>query len=195
MPIKTASIANHQKFIDVIQKTIKGIAPRSTFGHLDPKKLHATVPHTVYELGLTDLVAGAGLDKARPIAQRYLLIQSDQAVAAAEVAAGKDSPASKFAQLNDGPFVAGTQTAIAEAEQLPAVQRGDYELRLLRIPAVYVVALWLKPAAAGGDLLVPIAPVPPELVAGRDYAAADFLGALATRAADKLHFDQRKPPQ
>src|SRR5215468_6718442 len=176
MPIKTANIQNSQKFIETLQNTIKGIAPRSTFGHLDPKKLQATAPHTVYELGLGDVAAGAGLDKARPIAQRYLLVQANRPVAAAEIAVARDAPASRFAQLNDGPFVAGTQTAIAEAEQLPAVQRGDYELRLLRIPALYVVALWLASTdPSAGDLVIPIAPTPPELVAGQSYSGAELV--------------------
>jgi hypothetical protein len=100
-------------------------------------------------------------------------------VASAETAddAGADP------SLNGGPYVASTAAAIDEVERLPEVAAGKFELRLLKVPGLYVVAAWLV-----GDqhLLVPLEPVPSFLAAGRPYSEADFLHALEEPAARVL---------
>ncbi len=59
----------------------------------------------------------------------------------------------QFASLNYGPFVPGTVEAIRAAEQMTIP---DSDVRVLEVPALYLVALWL--AHGNESTLVPIAP-------------------------------------
>ena len=75
----------------------------------------------------------------------------------------------------------GLQIAVGAQEPL---QARHYELRLLRIPAVYAVALWLH--APDGDLLIPVSPAPPPLRANEPYDAAAFSAALRPLAESAM---------
>jgi hypothetical protein len=46
--------------------------------------------------------------------------------------------------VNAGPFVEGFVRAVPAAEHSSEADADDYEVRELRIPALYVVALWLR---------------------------------------------------
>jgi hypothetical protein len=60
---------------------------------------------------------------------------------------------------------------------------------VLHVPALYVLALWLhgRGRGSGNDELIPIAPTPPAIEAGRVYPAAALLRLLRERA-------RRMPP-
>ncbi|MEK8108192.1 hypothetical protein NKG94_30935 [Micromonospora sp. M12] len=60
--------------------------------------------------------------------------------------------------------------------KLPQLQAAGYELRLLRIPALYLMALWLHSPLA--DLLVPLEPSPIGKE-GRPMPAVEFFSDLA----------------
>ena len=85
--------------------------------------------------------------------------------------------------LNGGPYVAATATAIDELERLPEVAAGDYELRLLKVPALHVAAAWL---VGGHRLVVPLAPAPSFLEAGHRYTEEEFVAALREPAQRAL---------
>lgn len=146
-----------------------------------PEQLTATAPHQVFTLGLTDLVNAPHLGAARPSGWRYLVEADNRVVAAAET---NQQGAQKhaFAHLNYGPFVGGTVDALAAAEPLAA--KSDYELRVLHVPALYVMALWLKPVNAGDGegILIPLAPTPTGIESARAYPASELLVTLAQRA-------------
>ena len=99
-------------------------------------------------------------------------------MASAELANSGDSDF----QANEGPFVSATAAAIASAEQDPRLAGGDYEVRLLRIPALYFMALWLKDNRGDGDVLIPLVPIPPPFDAGHTYPPGDVLSELAAEA-------------
>jgi hypothetical protein len=142
-------------------------------------RLRLTRPQPVYFLGLDDLRAGRGVDAARPIGWRYLVEADnvDQPLALAETVAQADGTHA-FAHLNYGPFVAGTAAALHAAGQLAGV---DADIRLLHIPALYFVALWLH--QDGGDaVLIPVAPAPEGIAANRSYSASQLLALLTARA-------------
>ncbi|MCF6524325.1 hypothetical protein [Streptomyces sp. JJ36] len=86
------------------------------------------------------------------------------AVGAAEAMLTADGWA--FAHFGGGPYVASAERALRQAEVLPL----PYQPRLLSVPELYMLTLWLHgdaeaDAAAGSpgpsDLLVPLAPAPP----------------------------------
>jgi len=100
-----------------------------------------------------------------------------------------------FHSLNENPFVAETVSRIALARKNRNVHAGSYELRVLEIPALYIVAIWLKDEKGSNDILVPLEPTHPALKAGSEYDSKTFFLALEKPAAEVLGFDDspRKP--
>jgi hypothetical protein len=139
-----------------------------------------TLPHETYHLGLDAIQAKRGVAAAEPVGWRYILGRADQPNAlAAEVHSGDDGFV--FAGVNEGPFNQHLTDTLRRIEsQIPG---GDYEPRLLRIPALYIAAVWLKSQSpAQSDLYVPLEPSNPEVTPGRIYAAKEFEAALEKAA-------------
>ena len=115
---------------------------------------------------------------------RFLIRCGERSVAAAETRLTADGWA--FSHFFEGPYLASTEHALRQAE----VMQQPYQPRLLSIPALYMLALWLHgdcaadaatgtPAAT--DLLVPLAPAPPGIAAHRPHRAAELLPVLTHR--------------
>ena len=66
-------------------------------------------------------------------------------------------------------------------------------MRLLRIPALFVVCLWLY-AENGDDEFQPLAPAAPPLRSGQSYSWEQFREALLEPARQKLSFDDSPQP-
>ena len=130
-------------------------------------------PHVIYHLGLDDLAAGKGLDAAVPVSWAHI-------VGTLLVEVKHDTH--ELSQVNQGPFGAGIANSIAQAEKQP----GDYEVNVLRIPGIYLIALWLK---GNSDALIPVAPAPREFEAERFYSPSQFTEIAARLAQTRLAFD------
>lgn len=135
-----------------------------------------------YTLGLDAIADGRGLPAAQLGVWTHLLPGGGGRVLAADTAAGSG----QFAQLVDGPHAEAVQRQVAALQADPAVTNGSYDLALLRVPALFTVAVWLQDAAGGADLVVPVAPADPALQPGKLYAPADFIAALQPVARQKL---------
>jgi hypothetical protein len=59
---------------------------------------------------------------------------------------------------------------------LPQIAKADYELRLLKVPAVYLVALWLH--GGNEDILIPLGNRPPDSRKNKPYTEAGIIRAL-----------------
>ncbi len=127
-----------------------------------------SAPHPVYIAAAQDVVDGRVLANARLTGWRAIASKDGEPRAAVET----------DGSVNEGPFVAGTVEAVGVAEQRFGADARDYELRLLRIPAVYAVAIWLH--AEDDDLLIPVAPAPASLRANEPAAEAAFTAALTS---------------
>ena len=139
-------------------------------------------PHTIYHIGLEDLAAGRGIGSAKPVRWAYLVGSKGEATAIAEVTYDRQ----ELSQLNQGPYAAGISDALARAEKAKEIQAGDYEFSLVRIPGIYVVALWLKDVKSGAHVFVPVAPAPQDFEPGRIYPEEEFLGIARQLAARAL---------
>ncbi|WP_406462064.1 hypothetical protein OH768_43300 [Streptomyces sp. NBC_01622] len=115
---------------------------------------------------------------------RFLIRCGDRAVAAAETMLTPDGWA--FSHFFEGPYIAATERALRQAENM----KGAYQPRLLSVPGLYMLTLWLHgdltadgadghPAAT--DLLVPLAPAPPGIAAHRPHRVAELLPVLTHR--------------
>jgi hypothetical protein len=82
------------------------------------------------------------------------------------------------------------------AEQHPATRESSYAVRLIRVPPLYVMALWLSDERGGDDLVMPMPPTPPYLEAGRPYRGDEFPNLLAEDARKRLgsYQDQGRIP-
>lgn len=139
----------------------------------------AVCPHRMFEIDLTDLAEGRGLDTARPVGWRWLVHDGGRTVGAVEVA--DPGTGHTVARYTEGPFTTCTDAAMATVRSLPQIEHGYYELRLLHIPALYTVALWLADLVGWQDLLVPLAPAPPGVQPLRPYPALELAGLLGNR--------------
>lgn len=149
-------------------------APEAT-----PRGLTAVRPHRMFEIDIADLAATRGVGTARAVGWRWLVHDGLSTVGAVEIT--DRGPGQQLARYTEGPFATGTDAAITTLRTLPHVERGHYELRLLHIPGLYTVALWLADLSGRHDLLVPLAPAPPGVQPLRPYPADELAGTLADR--------------
>ena len=117
-------------------------------GTHDPESITVSEPHKVYVVRLDDLCDGKLLKAAKHVAWRYLLLAEAEGVAAVEL-----STEQEFVELNVGPFVRATLEALDSIDEIAEVAEGDYELRLIKIPSVYAMLVWLH---GERDILIPI---------------------------------------
>ncbi|MFI1336981.1 hypothetical protein ACH4U7_44085 [Streptomyces sp. NPDC020845] len=133
---------------------------------------------------LDDITAPDGPPRARLTGWRFLIRDGERTVASAEAMLTADGWV--FSHFSEGPYVSSAELALSQAESLPSV----YQPRLLSIPELYMLTLWLRSdpdvAAeeghlAAADLLVPLTPAPPGIAAHRAHRAADLLPVLTLR--------------
>lgn len=141
-------------------------------------------PELPLPLHVLDRVTPEGTAVTRLAGWRFLIRCGDRAVAAAETMLTPDGWA--FSHFFEGPYIASTERALRQAENM----KGAYQPRLLSVPGLYMLTLWLHgdltadgaddhPAAT--DLLVPLAPAPPGIAAHRPHRVADLLPMLTHR--------------
>jgi len=173
---------------------------RPPMASLRIEELSHSEAQPVYSVPLDALAQGKLLAAARQTGWRYLLVKDNAAVAEAELPVarrGAKAAASRASSLTltQGPFAGATVDALHAAERLSQVARADYELRLLNVPAVYLVALWLH--RADDDILIPMGNPPAGLKRNEPYREAAVIAALREPAGRTMRFDEasrrRKP--
>ena len=172
--------------IAAVRSAVRSFAERAMFRTpalraAQPEHLTINQPHQVFLLGLDDLRAGPDLARARLVGWRYLVQEGDRVIATAE-STFADHGAPVFSNFNEGPFVASTTAALSMAKDDSRISQGNYEQRLLHVPALYVMALWLHEPTGADDLLVPLAPTPRDVPAGRPLPARELINKLAELA-------------
>jgi hypothetical protein len=161
--------------------------PHGMAATMRTEELSHSEPHPVYVATLDDLAAGKLLGAAKRMSWRYLLVQGESAVAEAELSVGHARGKTlAFLGLTHGPFSEATVEALHAAEALPEVASADYELRLLKVPAVYLVALWLHRKAE--DILIPMGKPPGGLKENKPYSEAQVIAALRETAVRTKEF-------
>jgi hypothetical protein len=167
----------------------------------DPSLLNAALPHQVYTLGSREIAQGRDLDSARLVGWRFLIDYGARTIAAVDLSCDAQGGNLRFASLETGPFAQGTRDVVAQAEQSDPVRTGSYELRVLRAPSVYTMAVWLKNQAGGDDIVIPINPG--QTTAGGPASGGgapspqgpdDVLAAMRDAANTSLRFDSTPRP-
>jgi hypothetical protein len=148
-----------------------------------PAELSMTAPHEVYTLGLDQLASDSGLASVRAGGWRYLLQRDNLTVATAQTTVDATG-APVFALFNSGPFVQSTADALGRAEKIPVPARGEsLEPRLLHVPALHAMALWLHGGKNTADVVIPLKPAPPPVEPDRQYSVDEYLAVLREVAA------------
>ena len=144
--------------------------------------------HRNYFLGAREIADNCKIDRAEPVGWRYLVRSNDNTLMGADVQA--DANAHFFAGLNiKGPFNQGIADALLRLDSEPAVQSGSFEPRLLRAPALQLVAICLKDMLGSNDLVLPVPPLPRILEPGKIYSPESLLSILRPAAQAVLDFD------
>ncbi|MEU1404384.1 hypothetical protein ABZ471_18780 [Streptomyces sp. NPDC005728] len=142
-------------------------------------------PELPLPVHVLDRITAQGLSATRLAGWRFLIRCGDRAVAAADTMLTPDGWA--FSHFFEGPYVVSTERAVQQAEAL----QQPYQPRLLSVPGLYMLTLWLHgevaadaaeghPAAT--DLLIPLAPAPPGISAHRAHRVSELLPVLTHRA-------------
>jgi hypothetical protein len=154
-----------------------------------------SAPLRVYTLGLEALARSKAVEaSARATGWRFLVEEATEPVAAAEVQ--DQTRAAVPAQLTEGPFVRSTADGLRAAERLAPVEESAFEVRLLRVPALHLVSLWLH-ASDRDDLFMPLEPAPVPFEAGRSYPEPEFaeLAMSLARQTLELQRDAERPDE
>ena len=155
----------------------------------EPASIKLDSGHAVYNIGLRDLLSDKPLTAAPFTAWRFIVNAGAPESAAAETLQDPEQGIPTFASVNSGPFVAGTVAALKTLATDPAFTKGNWEGRMIRVPALYVMAIWAHEKKTNADLIRPTAPVPPYLDANKTYTWPEFKAALHDPAKQKLAND------
>lgn len=143
-----------------------------------------TTPELPLPVHVLDRITPAGTSTTRLTGWRFLIRSGDRAVAATETMLTPDGWA--FSHFFEGPYIASTERALRQAETM----KQPYQARLLSVPELYMLTLWLhgditadgaEGHPAANDLLVPLAPAPPGIAAHRPHRVAELLPVLTHR--------------
>ncbi|MBB4893815.1 hypothetical protein FHS39_002846 [Streptomyces olivoverticillatus] len=141
-------------------------------------------PELPLPVHVLERTAPGSAPRTRLTGWRFLIKAGERAVAAAETMLTPDGWA--FSHFFEGPYLASTERALRQAESLPT----PHQPRLLSVPELYMLTLWLhgditadasSQLFAPGDLLVPLAPAPPGIAAHRPHRVTDLLPQLTLR--------------
>ncbi|MCX4587544.1 hypothetical protein [Streptomyces sp. NBC_01481] len=152
-------------------------ALRSVQGSVSPE-----LPLPVHVLD--QIVPSSSAPYTRLTGWRFLIRSGERSVAAAETMLTPDGWT--FSHFFEGPYLSSTERALRQAESM----RTHFQPRLLSIPELYMLTLWLHgdtDADAGTgtprptDVLVPLAPAPPGITAHRPHQVSDLLPVMTLR--------------
>lgn len=154
----------------------------------DPERLSVAAPHPIYACQVSDVAAGRLLDAAVRTGWRYILFDGNRPYGAAEVSEDAETGAFGFSNVTTGGEVEQSVAALAMLDDADTFE-GDLEVRLLRVPALVVSAIWL---AGEADVLIPLVTIHGLQQLGR-YRESQALEFLRLPAQTVLEFAQTDP--
>ena len=159
---------------------------RKGAGGAPAEEINLSKPHRVFTVDLPKLVKGDALEHAHTVSWRYMLMHGTDTVASAELTSEGGGGSAEYAGYFQGSFDGATAEAVNRFEG-KLDENLDYELRLLRIPEVYVIALWLHATKAPTrDEFMPLEGTPPELEQFATYDRKKMNDALKALGEAKL---------
>lgn len=136
----------------------------------------APISAPVHVLGLDQIVAGRDL-KAAPVQLWSHLLQAEGEEAPSTVAEF-DARTQAFAAISEGDEISKLGRRIRSTEAKERTSKKDYDLALIRVPALSLTALWLKGRGGAPDKVIPNDSPQSPLKAGKSYSLDEFREAL-----------------
>ena len=159
---------------EIRRRLVPGKRPRA-FLPRHPENLTLPKPLPLYSSSLQEAASGTVLLDARQSSWHYLVLEDKEVVGFGEVLLD-----GRFASLTHSPAVRGIDRALtrlaAWADAIPM----ELTLRMLRVPALSVLAVWLH--GEKFDRLVALPPTHGRLRASQIYTGAVFAKRLNTAA-------------
>jgi hypothetical protein len=146
-------------------------------------------PHRVWTAAPHEISRSTNFRSIDNASWRFLVKGRNGAPLAAEVI--QISGGYRWASLNDGSFVASLPPLFEEARQNELLDGKDFEFSLLRVSALYVVAVWLRASAPADDKFIPVAPSPTWLLPGQLYSAEELSPLLYHSVLDLTRLTER----
>jgi hypothetical protein len=147
-------------------------------------------PLPLYVSTLQAAVEGRVLEEAQPAGWQYLILEGDAPAALAEVGTSREGGDFEFSNLARSSFSRQMGPGIERAVQVGAEFPEELSLRVLRISALYTVAVWLHGETL--DRLIPLPPANSLLEPFRIYAGEEFTELL--QAAGRQQREQPTAP-
>jgi hypothetical protein len=167
-------------------------AARGPLGWLPRRRERAyvTAPLQLFVMRLTPLArfgetANGIAELAEAVGWRFLT------TGAARHAAIEVSDRGGPAQIETSPFVEATESALERIEERPQLAHTVFEPRMLRIPDLHMMSVWLV-SASGEEHVLPLAPAPERFIAQELYEVRQFLYAASSAARIQLEAAQRR---
>jgi hypothetical protein len=146
-----------------------------------PVASHALPVHLLDPAAATATTAsGDALAETRRTGWRFLVMDGDEVVAAAETRSTEAGHG--FSHFAGGPYPLATLRALRQAQMHTAGSQTVFLPRLLSVPGHYMTALWLHPVlerAQSADVLIPLAPAPLGVTAHLPHDADELLSLLS----------------
>jgi hypothetical protein len=134
-----------------------------------------------------DVAAGRLDAAAAPVRAWRHFVPTDGTRASAVAETLADGAEHRFASFTDGAFPAALSSTIQTLRGDRALARRDLSAAALQVNEIGLRAVWLQARDQGDDVIVPLAPTPDGVEAGRRYTRAELVpklqAALAARQA------------
>lgn len=159
----------------------------SALGGAEADQLGLAAPHPMFNLDLKSVDSPDWLNQAKMTGWRYFVTSKDGVIATAETSSTSRNGPVVGTLTNEGPFAVGSEQALAQTEGQKDIADGNYVLGLIRVPALYLVALWFRSEQTPDvlDRFVPVDPAPPPFEANSLLNPADFVAALRKLKASR----------
>jgi hypothetical protein len=191
MPLKRPrSPKTHAPLLQEYMKGMSSVPPERTGKPSKPNEPELRHRIPVFTVGLKTVLRPGGLSDLRPSSWRYLIRGRQGPAHVVDVADSLD-PAESAAlqQVRHGESARLLEKSIRSSEKHKKLERHDYSVRVLRVPALHFSALWLKASAKKQDVLVPLRSMYPELRAGQHYSREEVETVLRAGAERVLGFE------
>ena len=147
-----------------------------TLNIVDFTDLQVTTPHAIYNLNVNEVV-GDGNVTGRITGFCYLIEVSGKPAAVAELRLDESWTVVRLKSVSFGHQAHAISHGLRQLAVLDQVIAGSYEVRVFRIPNLYLMAIWLKSDTGDDDIIYPLG-AKPGLAAETPYAMDDLLELL-----------------
>jgi len=176
---------------EAVRSRLTDLAAASAFGtpslrRSAPESLALSTPHRIAILPADAIGPRMSLRSAAiRKGWRFLVLSGTDVIATADTVLTKGGE-HRFGHINEGPFVAGTEQAVRRAEADERIKKARFEILYLMVPALHVLALWLRELDGDADQLMVIPPTPPEFRPFEMLATNNFVTKLDELARHEM---------